>query len=50
MEATFLRVVHEVPGVDQNNVILEVNSLRYILLILYIYLAIEVYLFLVLYT
>lgn len=28
VEATFLRAVHEVPGVDQNNVILEVNSLR----------------------
>lgn len=33
VEATFLRAVHEV-GVDLNNVILEVNSLKYILLIL----------------
>lgn len=28
VEATFLRAVHEVPGVDQSNVIIEVNSLR----------------------
>ncbi|XP_058108027.1 uncharacterized protein LOC131251361 isoform X2 [Magnolia sinica] len=28
VEATVLRAVHEVPGVDQNNLIIEVNSLR----------------------